>query len=256
MINEIKQELFKMTKQHMVLRHTIALLLLILTMAIAVKTGKFEFLSEEKMVTALFNCGWLIVFFMVYLSSQIFSMEFRYGTIKNLLQKDSNRSRLFAVKVLTLAVYSVYLNLIAVILTVVLARVLFPSFYLEGVMEHGSALQTLFVNMFSSFIGMWLFASLSLMLSLLIKKESLAGMLGIAAYFLSSMIAGVQFILLDQFSWLRWNPFNMLNLANQLADSDMARLTQLSTSQMVIGSFIYTVAFILIARFFFKRKKV
>lgn len=250
MKNTIKQEIYKMIKQQLILKQTSGLASLILIIALVTKFT--DFMSAEKVIPVLFNSGWLIVFCMVYLASQIFSMEFRYGTIKNLLQKNPQRRTIFLGKVFTLVGYSIYLNLIALVTTIAASLILFP----QTAFDDAVIFETLLTNLLASFIGMWLFASLSLMISLIVKNESLASMLGIGSYFMSSMLAGLQFMALDKLPWLRWNPFNMLNLANQLANSSLSKMTLLSTQQLVIGNILYILLFIFIAKMVFYRKKV
>ncbi|MHC5249216.1 ABC transporter permease [Enterococcus sp. LJL90] len=252
MTTTIKQEVFKLAKQQLIIKQSLALTLLIIGMALVTKFGNFELLTAENLVPTLFNSSWLIVFSMVYLASQIFSMEFRFGTIKNMLQKDGSRSKIFFSKFFLLVGYSLYLNILAMILTVAISLVLFP----EVSLEQSAIWQTLLTTVGAGFVGMWLFASLSLMISLIVQNESLAGMLGLISYFMSSMLAGVQFLVLDQAAWLKWNPFNMLNLANQLADSSLSQMTLLSTGQLVIGNFVYIALFILIAKVVFQRRKI
>lgn len=252
----INEEMTKIVKQQLILKQSLGLAILILSMAIVTKFGTFSFMTPEKMILSLFNSSWLIVYFMVYLASQIFSMEFRYGTIKNLLTHNSSRQELFFAKVITLLGYSLYLYLIAILLTVAATLILFPNISLDEFFQQAALVKIFFRNIYGGFIGMWLFASLSLFFSLLIKNESLANMLGISAYFVSSLFAGLQFVLLDQAAWLKWNPFNMLNLANQLGNTDMAKLTQLSTGQLLAGNITYIFAFILISATIFKRKRI
>ncbi|EOH94726.1 ABC transporter permease [Enterococcus pallens] len=252
MKHAVKQEVFKLMKQHVILKQTLKVSGLILLVALVTKFGNFEMLSPNKLVRTCFNSGWLIVFFMVYLASQTFSMEFRFGTIKNLLQKNQQRRTIFFSKLITLVGYSIYLNVVAVVVTISLSMILFP----EVSLEQTEIIRTLFANLLGNFVGMWLFASLALMISLIVTNESLASMLGIATYFLSSMLAGMQFILLDKFSWLRWNPLNMLNLSNQLINSGMEKLTQLATNQLLIGNIVYILGFLLIADVVFSRKKI
>lgn len=250
MKNTIQQEIYKMTKQQLILKQSSVLASFIILNALVTKFTNI--MSAEKVLPVLFNSGWLIVFYMVYLASQIFSMEFRYGTIKNLLQKNPQRKNIFLGKIFTLIGYSIYLNLIALVTTIAASLILFPKIAFNDAV----IFETLLTNILASFIGMWLFASLSLMISLIVKNESLASMLGIGSYFMSSMLAGLQFIALDKAPWLRWNPFNMLNLANQLANSSLSKMTLLSTHQLVIGNILYILLFIFIAKLIFNRKKI
>lgn len=252
MKNAVKQELFKLMKQQLILKQTMILSGLIFLFSIVTKFNNFKVLSAENLVATCFNSGWLIVLFMVYLTSQTFSMEFRFGTIKNLLKKNQQRRIIFFSKLVTLAGYSVYLNVVSMTATICLSMILFPEISLNQT----EVLRVLFTNLLGNFIGMWLFASLSLMISLVVSNESLASILGIATYFLSSMLAGIQFMVLDQINWLRWNPLNMLNLSNQLSNSNIEKLTQLATSQLLIGNLVYIISFLLIASFLFSRKKV
>ncbi|MGM0214733.1 ABC transporter permease [Enterococcus sp. AZ109] len=252
MKNAVKQELFKLTKQQIILKQTLILSFMIISFACVTKFGNFDMLSADKLVLTCFNSSWLIVFFMVYLASQTFSMEFRFGTIKNLLQKNQQRRTIFFSKLITLVGYSIYLNAVAITVTICLSMILFP----EVSFEQTDLLRTLFTNLLGNFAGMWLFASLSLMISLIVTNESLASMLGIVTYFLSSMLAGMQFMVVDRFSWLRWNPLNMLNLSNQINNQGMEKLTQLATNQLLIGNIVYILGFFLVACLVFNRKKV
>lgn len=244
-----KQEVSKLIKQDIVSKQSGMLLLLIFGMSTFTKFSGF--VSPVKMINARFNSGWLIVFFMVYLASQLFAMEFRYGTIKNLITMGAKRSSLFLAKAAVLVVYGFYLTVFAEIATLGTTWLYFPTLFSENTFG-GEALS----HSFASFIGMLLFASLSLLLSLVIKSDVLAGMVGIVSYFMASMIAGVQFILLSDVTWLKWNPFNMLNLANQLGNNQIAELTRLSTDQLLLGNLIYIVIFIFFAGIIFKHKRV
>lgn len=252
MKNAIKQEIFKLTKQQIILKQSVILCVMIASFAGITKFGNIEMLSANNLVTTCSNSSWLIVFFMVYLASQTFSMEFRFGTIKNLLQKNHQRRTIFFSKLFTLTGYSIYLNVLAFVVTICLSMLLFP----EVSLEKNEVIPTLFANVLGNFVGMWLFASLSLMISLLVTNESLASMLGIVTYFLSSMLAGLQFMVLEQFNWLRWNPLNMLNLSNQLNNGSMEKLTQLATNQLLMGNLVYIFSFLLIANVVFSHKKV
>ncbi|MGM0124521.1 ABC-2 type transport system permease [Enterococcus sp. AZ194] len=252
----LNQEMTKMKAQQIVLKQTIALVVLIFSVALVTRVSKMAFLQPKQMISSLFSSSWLIVFFMVYQASQIFSMEFRYGTIKNLLRHKKSRQELFLAKFLMLLGYSLYFNFIALMSTLALSFVLFPNIPLEGFFHQNTILSLLMGNVFGGFVGLWLFSSLSLLFSLLINNESLASMIGIETYFISSMIAGVQFMILNQASWLKWNPFNMLNLANQLMNTSMTELTHLSTRQLLIGNVFYIVIFILISGMLFMRKKI
>ncbi|MBO0410386.1 ABC transporter permease [Enterococcus hulanensis] len=250
----LTQEIIKLIKQRVILKHTLSLFMLIGSLATVTKYGKFGYLTPEKMILSLFNSGWLVVFFMVYLASQTFLMEFRYGTIKNLLN-DCSRKKLFAAKIFTLLGYSLYLKGLSVILTIGSTLILFPDLVLGGIFQQNLLADEWF-NICGSFIGVWLFASLSLMISLLIKNESLASMLGITIYFVSSMVAGVQFILINHYSWLKWNPFNMLNLANQLSNGGLNHLTQLSIKQLALGNMSYILIFIILSGIIFNKRSI
>lgn len=252
----MSQEVTKLMKQKLVLKHTISLFLLISGMALVTKYGSLDFFTPEKMLLSLFNSSWLVVFFMVYLASQIFVMEFQFGTIKNLLMNGSDRQGIFSAKVCTLIGYSLFLKTITILFTVVLTYFLFPDSAISSLFQQQLFVDQFFKNILGGYIGMWLFAGLSLMISLLIKNEALAGMLGIAFYFVSSMLAGVQFVLIDQYSWLKWNPFNMLNLANQLVDGSLKKLTLLSTSQLTIGNLTYILLFLALSGIAFNKKRI
>ena len=80
------------------------------------------------MTAQLFSATSWIVFIMIAAASTIISMEAQYGTLKNLLYRKYSRGEILVSKWITLVIYSVYLYLLAIIVTVLMKLILFLRF--------------------------------------------------------------------------------------------------------------------------------
>ncbi|HFD3535142.1 TPA: ABC transporter permease, partial [Enterococcus faecium] len=113
-----------------------------------------------------------IVFIMIAAASTIISMEAQYGTLKNLLYRKYSRGEILVSKWITLVIYSVYLYLLAIIVTVLMKLILFPSIsFTEKVSTGQTLIQSLFTYTLGSYIGLWLILSLVLMIACFINSS-------------------------------------------------------------------------------------
>ena len=60
------------------------------------------------------------------------------------------------------------------------------------------------------------------------------------------------FMMIAQNEWIKWNPVNMMNLGNQLQNSELTKLTRLPLSQISLGYMIYAAAFLALSLVVFK----
>lgn len=254
----IKQEISKQIKQKNVLIHTVLIIISTTIVSLFIKYSDTEILIPEKILPALFGVSGLIVFCLVYFASQLVSMEFRYGTIKTILMQGYTRKQILTSKTFVILIYSLFLHAVAFIATMILKMILFPEFHFDGAITQGHSLfEMMILNTLGSFIASWLFISVVIMITCLVKKDAIASLIGVVAYFLTSMLAGIQFSLLKEYSWLKWNPFNMLNLNNQLTNFEMMRdLTQLTTSSLLIGNCVYVIIFLFLGYLTFNKKRI
>lgn len=251
MKNLIKQEVFKQIKQKNYLSHGLFIAVCMTSIALFTKYSQATIFSLTDLLPALFGSAGIIVYCLVYQASQVIGMEFRYGSIKILLTQGYQRHQILLSKVFILFLYTLYLYGIAFGMTLLLKSALFSEIQVADFLEH------LVINTIGSMIAAWLFISVVLFVACLVTKDAIASMVGVIVYIIGSMFAGIQFTLIASYPWLKWNPFNMLNLNNQLSNYEgLHSLTNLSNGMMIFGNAIYVILFLSIAYFAFKKRKV
>lgn len=257
MILLVKQELFKLTKKKSTFISP--LLLVVLIIATGVLTKKYSgAIAPDTMFTSSFSGTSWIVFIMIATSSTIISMESQYGTLKNLLYRKYSRGEILASKWLTLAIYSVFLYIVATVTSIIVKIVLFPSISFTQTLENGQTLlKALMLNILGSYIGLWLILSLVLMLACFINSSGAAISVGIVFYFASSIISDILTAVITKWEWIKWNPVSMLSLQKQLGNEKiMEPLTHLSTNQLLIGNVLYIIIFLGLGYVVFNKKNV
>lgn len=247
----IKQEVFKQYKQKNFIFHGLLIIISTTAVAMFIKYSQSTIFSLTDLLPTLFGAAGLIVFCLVYQASQIISMEFRYGSIKILLTQGYHHHQVMASKLVILFAYTLYLYGLAFGMTLLLKGILFSD------IPVGDILEGLMLNTLGSMIASWLFVSIVLLVACLVKNDAIASLAGVIVYFLGSMFAGIQFSIIQSYSWLRWNPLNMLNLNNQLTNYEgMHSLTKLSNGLLIFGNSIYVILFLGIAYVAFKKRKI
>ncbi|MBX4224151.1 ABC transporter permease, partial [Enterococcus faecium] len=203
-------------------------------------------IDPVEMTAQLFSATSWIVFIMIAAASTIISMEAQYGTLKNLLYRKDSRGEILVSKWITLVIYSVYLYLLAIIVTVLMKLILLTSIsFTEKVSNGQTLIQSLFTYTLGSYIGLWLILSLVLMIACFINSSGASISAGIVIYVASSIITGILSALIQKWEWIKWNPISMLNLQNQIGNEEiMKQLTHLSTNQMLFGNLAYIVLFL------------
>ena len=257
MILLVKQELFKLTKKKSTFIAPLLLVLLIIVAGILTKKYS-DVIAPDIMFTSNFSGTSWIVFIMIAASSAIISMESQYGTLKNLLYRKYYRGEILVSKWLTLAIYSLFLYVLATVTSMIVKIALFPSIRFTQTLENGQTLlKPLMLNTLGSYIGLWLILSLVLMLSCFINSSGAAISAGIVFYFASSIVSGILTAVIAKWEWVKWNPISMLNLQNQLGNEKiMEPLTHLSTNQLLMGNVVYIVIFLVLGYVVFKKKNI
>ncbi|AMV60384.1 ABC transporter, permease protein [Pediococcus damnosus] len=257
MLTLINQELFKLLHKKSTYFATILLIVLMSLFAGLAKAHPNYFDPEGLFKSNFTGTEW-VVFLMIAGCGAIVSMEFQYGTVKELLYRKYNRGQVIVSKWLTMFIYSVYLYALTFVMTIILKVVLFnDTFELTKTASNGRTLiENLGITMGGKFIGLWLILTLVLLLATLFKNATVAVSVGIIGYFASSIIANLMFILIAKWDWLKWNPINMLNLSSQVVESSYKTLTKLSVDQMVWGNLGYIVVFLFCGYLVFKKRNV
>ncbi|PTI74861.1 hypothetical protein BU064_12045 [Staphylococcus succinus] len=253
----IKQELFKMFKKKSSI--IIPILIFILMIGLAILSKNYPDIMGSK---ALFKQGYSaflwIFFLMIIQASTIITMEFHYGTIKNLLYRNYSRTSIIISKIISLVIYSLIIFVISIVISLILNLTFFSDVnILKQSGDHLSLLQDMLLTALSNYVGMWLLLSLTLLISCIFKSPGVSIAIGIIFYFAISIVSGILFALINQWEWLKWLPINMLNLSSQITDNEVFKaLTKLELHELFIGNIVYIIIFLALVIFVFKKKNV
>jgi len=253
----VRQELFKLYKKKSTFILFGAVTLIMILISVVSKTNPDIFEPESVFTSAYAAYAW-IVFIMIIQASTIITMEFQYGTIKNLLYRNYTRSQVIISKCITLLIYSIGLYVSTSIIAIILKLFMSPNLsFLHKVNENMNLIQTFLFNALGNFIGLWLLISLVLLLSCIFRNTAVSIVIGIIIYFATSIVSGIMFLAIEKWEWLKWNPLNMLNLSGQISsDGEIASLTRLSIGQLFTGNIIYIIIFLFLVYVVFRKKNI
>ncbi|MEJ7542794.1 ABC transporter permease [Staphylococcus intermedius] len=253
----INQELYKIFKKKSSI--IIPVIIFALMIAMAVLSNNYEDIlkPESQFKQGYTGFSW-IFFLMIIQAATIITMEFHYGTIKNLLYRNYSRMSIILSKFIALFIYSLALFIVTTLITLGLKLILFSDMdILKQSGDNLSLLQEHLLTGLATYIGMWLILSLTLLISCLLKSPGVSIAVGIVFYFASSVISVILFAAIDQWEWLKWNPINMLNLSTQVLDNEVfKKMTKLELHELYIGNIIYIIIFLALVIYAFKKKNV
>ncbi|MDK9844807.1 ABC transporter permease [Staphylococcus equorum] len=257
MVTLVKQELFKMFKKKSSIIIPILIFILMIGLAILSKSYPDIMGSQSLFKQGFSSFSWLF-FLMIIQASTIITMEFHYGTIKNLLYRNYSRTSIIISKFMALFIYSLIIFVISMIITIIINLTMFSDVnILKQTGDNLSLLQEMLLTGLGSYVGMWLLLSLTLLISCIFKSPGVSIAIGIIFYFAISIVSGILFALINQWEWLKWLPINMLNLSSQIIDNDMMKsFTKLELHELFIGNIVYIVIFLVLVIFVFKKKNV
>src|SRR5699024_5613708 len=86
-----------------------------------------DIFEPEQVFTTAYSAFAYIVFVMIVQASTILTMEFQYGTIKNLLYRNYSRTQIIISKGLTLLIYSLFLYVSMVVISIIIKAIMFPD---------------------------------------------------------------------------------------------------------------------------------
>ncbi|MCM0599049.1 ABC transporter permease [Periweissella fabalis] len=251
----LRQEMFKLRHQN-ITWITVGFNLIVMTLFAVLTKLKPTWFDANNEVAMGFSGTLFLVFFLIGVASTIVAAEFQYGTIKALLYRKYYRGQVFASKVVTLLVYSIINYIIIFGYTMVLKLILFGNVDLTAKIGKTTIIGQLGLNLLGSFVGLWLILALVLLIANLFKTSSAAITIGILSYFAASILQVVQSFAIQKWNWLKWNPLNMLNAGAQIKDSTLHSFTKLSLTAITTGSIVYTLIFLLIGYYIFKKRNV
>ncbi|KRM41647.1 ABC transporter permease [Lentilactobacillus parafarraginis] len=257
MVTLVRQEIFKLIHKKSTWAASVVLLVLMTGIAVMSHNQPNTFNPQAMYQESFMAVPWIYLF-MIAASASIIAMEFQYGTIKELLYRKYYRGQIIISKWITMVLYSVYFFVLALAYSFILKLIFFSgTFQLDETYgaKHTVFAQTVYYSL-TQFVALWLILSLVLLLANLFKSSAVAITIGIVGYFALSVVASILAILIKKWTWLKWNPLNMMNYPSQYISPSLKSMTLLSTNELLIGSLVYTAIFLVITYFVFKRRNV
>ncbi|KRM40613.1 ABC transporter permease [Lentilactobacillus parafarraginis] len=253
MQNNLKQEFFKFSHQRIPIVGIIALIILMLYSAVS-GSG-----VNQALIAQGFGAGQWVTIIMITISSTFVAMEYENNTIATLFYKSSSKAKIYMAKFLIIVLYGVALLLVSIVTTMIF-KVTFVGgqYHWTEAYQQSNLIGTLFLNLIGTFIYVLFIVSFAFLLITLIKNNPAVVGIGLAIVFLGSPFSSM---IMSGFSaWipiLRWNPLNMIYVMNQMAMPRVfAKVSYLSTFQIVLGNIVYIVGFILVGCLLFKKQRV
>lgn len=247
----LSQEFYKLVHNKLTWWTSLLIVPLMLTMPMTFKDTRW-------LIMANFGSSQWILLVLIIVGATLFSMETQYNTILMVLYKAPSRLIIYIAKFIILCCYDLSLHLFALILTI-----LFKMLAIGGQTSWGAIYQyqqSLIINTFTTSI---IDISMSLMviallflLSCLIDSNAIVIATSIVIVFMGQILSSILLHEQPEFvNWLKWNPFNMLNLTFQYANYPVYhKLTQLATNQLLVGTLCYTLLFLWLGNTCFKRR--
>lgn len=251
MLKLIQQEVYKLFQKRST---TIGLGLLAAVMAFFAAITKIypNLLDAQGQFEGLYSAGIFLVFMLIAATSNITMMEFQSGMIRPLLYRKYSRTQVLISKWLVILGYSIILYVVSFIWSLILKLVLF-----NGTFALTSTLLTHLVqNLVAQWLTTWLLLSVVFLMTNAFKSSAVAVSVGIIGYFVTNVMATLLALFIARWSWLRFNPLNMMTLPMQLAGGLSEKMTQLSNTGLIIGNLVYIAIFLYLGLVLFKRRAV
>lgn len=258
----IKEELYKQFHKKGWLIATLIMLLAQIGFGILGRAQP-RWLAPNDLVLSDYVGGQLVVFIIIASTASIVSMEYQYGTMKQILYRQYYRSQVFVAKIVTVLLQLVFLQVLASGMTALLTLILTPDFDWHATIGIGigtgagtTVLQMYLKTLAGNMLVALLLLSVVLLLSTLFKSNAAAIATGLVGYFLISIAAQLLLLAIAKWHWVKWNPLTFLLVGRQLLTPNYAKLTYLSTETMVAGALVYSVVFGFIAYLSFRKRSI
>ncbi|KRN27932.1 hypothetical protein IV38_GL001772 [Lactobacillus selangorensis] len=198
----------------------------------------------------------LAVIFIIITAATLLTSEFDRGTIRFLLVRPHGHTQILFAKLLVLLT-SVWAHF-----TVLWASSYLFNWLLIGFFPIASWDRTYQFGQYmisTAFVALF-FATLTLLFAAGMRSRSLAIVISLSGYFVSSLIGSLLSAMIRQYEWLKWNPLNMTNLTNLLGTknhvSAITAALGLNYNQMFLGLVVYIVLFYAGANWIFGHRDI
>lgn len=245
----MRHELFKLQHQKIIVGSLLVLLLLILYSAFPL-----AFITKNLVAQGFGLSQWTIII-IIALSSNSITMEYRDKTMPTLLYKSPNRAVPYFAKLFTLILLGLILTISGIIFSLILQPILASRYSWSVTLYHPSLMTVFWANVGGGTLYLLFAITLSLCLVSLCRSNAVVIIVGLIIGFLgANLSAALMKALPGARSVLAWNPLNMINVIQPFANN--MKLVGLTVPQLVIGNLIYSIIFLLVGLWAFKRARV
>jgi ABC-2 type transport system permease protein len=253
----LQQEIFKFRHQRLAWLAPVILVLLQVGLAM---TAHGASVSDQKFYVSSAYGGfqWLTILIIVIGASCV-TMEFEYGTIKQLAIQVNHRWTIFVGKYALVLGYSVLLHGVVILMTLLLKGSGGRNFSWQNIyLYHQSLLANLVANAALDMYGGVMIVGLVFLLASCSHNSAAAIAIGVGVCFVGE---GVSSLLLQSFKSLlpvmKWNPFNMFFLQEEYGNpSYQQNVTHLTIQQLGVGNLVWALLFVGVGAVIFSRRRI
>jgi len=253
----IQQEIFKF--RHQRLAWLTPVILVLLMVGLATTTHGASVGDQKFYVSSAYGGFQWLTMLIIVIGASCVTMEFEYGTIKQLAIQVNHRWMLFVGKYVLVLGYSVLGHGLVILVTLLLRvngghSLSWQTMYLY----HQSLLVNLVTNAVLDTYGGVMIIGLVFLLASCSHNGAAAIAVGMGVCFMGE---GVSSLLLQSFKSLvpvmKWNPFNMFFLQEEYGNpSYQQNVTHLTIQQLGIGNLVWALFFVGVGAVVFSRRRI
>lgn len=190
--------------------------------------------------------------------------EFTRGTVKFLLIRPFTRTQILAAKAINTLLFAC-LGTVCLLLSSLVASNIFLRAESPLAATEFNGLPAIVVALVyagTNLLMILFYIALTLFISAVIRSQSLAVGLGVGVLFGSSIINSLMFFALEKYPWLKWNPFNMMNIRDTIPallgnpQYSMGIDAGLGYWEMAISLLVYSCLIYVITNWLFNKRDV
>lgn len=254
----VKQEIFKLTRKSSTWISTFFLIGVEMLFAILTRIYPQTFVPAS-MFESLYFARPIIIFFMIAATATIITMEFQYGTMKQVLYRRFSRGQILVSKWLAILVYSLYWYILSTGVAMLLKLMLFH--HTLSIRQSAGGGITVFTRGLeisaASFVSLWILLSVVFLLANVFSNSAAAVSVGIIGYFAAFIVTQLLTMLIQKWDWAKWNPLTMMLYPSMMARPGFYQnLLNMQSWQMLLGSIIYIGLFLTIGYNVFTRRNM
>ncbi|WP_430612095.1 ABC transporter permease [Enterococcus sp. DIV0876] len=263
MMTLIENEWLKLTKKKSTWIMLGLLVLLTFGITYVVRLGGADMKANDLFVSLSEMTSFLNLIVVIVAASSV-AEEFTRGTIKFLLIRPFTRTQILAAKAINILLFA-GLGTVCLMLSSFIASNLFlrAESPLAATDFNGlPAVVVALVYAATNLLMILFYLTLTMFISAVIRSQSLAVGLGVGMLFGSSIINSLMLLALEKYPWLKWNPFNMMNIRDTIPSLlgnpqwSVGLDTGLGYGEMAISLLVYSCFIYFITNWLFNKRDV